>query len=72
MSIGYLVATCSAAVVCCAAAKDADVVWTRVIASEPGRQCSWPSVAKAADGSIIAVFSGDREAHICPGEKCRW
>ena len=51
------------------AAKDAHVVWTRVIAQEEGRQCSWPSVAKAADGSIIAVFSGDREAHICPWGK---
>ncbi|MBQ3288445.1 MAG: glycoside hydrolase family 127 protein [Kiritimatiellae bacterium] len=52
-----------------AAAKGAEIVWTRVIAQEEGRQCSWPSVAKAADGSIIAVFSGDREAHICPWGK---
>ena len=58
-----------AAAAFCAAAKEADVLWTRVIAQEPGRQCSWPSVAKAADGSIIAVFSGDREAHICPWGK---
>lgn len=43
-----------------------EILWTRVIAQEEGRQCSWPSVAKAADGSLVAVFSGDRAAHVCP------
>lgn len=47
----------------------AEILWTRVIASEKGRQCSWPSVARASDGSLVAVFSGDREAHICPWGK---
>ena len=47
----------------------ADILWTRVIAQEKGRQCSWPTVAKARDGSLVAVFSGDREAHICPWGK---
>lgn len=45
------------------------VAWTKVIAREEGRQCSWPSVAKCRDGSLVVVFSGDREAHICPWGK---
>ncbi len=52
-----------------AAGESAEILWTRVIAAEEGRQCSWPSVAKSADGSIVVVFSGDREAHICPWGK---
>ena len=48
---------------------NANVIWTRVIAREEGRMCAWPTVAKAADGSLVAVFSGDREAHICPWGK---
>ncbi|MBQ7189925.1 MAG: exo-alpha-sialidase [Kiritimatiellae bacterium] len=43
-----------------------EILWTRVIAEEKGRQCSWASVAKAKDHSLVAVFSGDRDAHICP------
>ena len=67
---GLLLAfACSVVAVRHVAAQDAEVMWTRVIASEPGRQCAWPSVAKAADGSIVVVFSGDREAHICPWGK---
>ena len=66
-----LFATLVAVVAVCGtlAADGAEIMWTRVIALESGRQCSWPSVAMAADGSIIAVFSGDREAHICPWGK---
>lgn len=66
-----LFATLVAVIAVCGAlaADGAEIMWTRVIALESGRQCSWPSVAMAADGSIIAVFSGDREAHICPWGK---
>lgn len=54
----------------CSSAEPRDgIVWEKTIAREEGRQCSWPSVAKAADGSLIVVFSGDREAHICPWGK---
>ncbi len=37
-----------------------------VICKEPGRYVGWPTVARTADGEILVVFSGDREAHICP------
>ena len=29
----------------------------------------WPSVAKTADGELLAVISGDREEHVCPWGK---
>ena len=58
----------SVALAACAS-EPAEVLWTKVIASEKGRMCAWPTVAKAKDGSLVAVFSGDREAHVCPWGK---
>jgi len=29
----------------------------------------WPTVAKTAEGELMAAFSGDREAHVCPWGK---
>lgn len=69
MKTGLVLATVLGLAANCTHAEDARILWTRVIASEPGRQCSWPSVAKCADGSVVVVFSGDREAHICPWGK---
>ncbi len=37
-----------------------------VILKQPGRYIGWPTVAKTAEGELIVVFSGDREAHVCP------
>ncbi len=36
------------------------------VCKEPGRYIGWPSIAKAPNGDLIAVFSGDRTAHISP------
>lgn len=37
---------------------------TRIICKQPGRYVGWPSVAQAANGDLLAVFSGDRTAHV--------
>jgi len=37
-----------------------------VICKQPGRYIGWPTVARTAGGELLAVFSGDREAHVCP------
>ncbi len=37
-----------------------------VICKEPGRYIGWPTIARAADGELLVVFSGDREGHVCP------
>ena len=37
-----------------------------VLAKQPGRYIGWPTIARAADGELLVVFSGDRDAHVCP------
>lgn len=49
----------------------AEVVWTRVIADDDGRYCGWPSVCCRRNGELIAVYSGDRAAHVCPWGQVR-
>ena len=44
----------------------AEIFWTRTICREEGRYIGWPTVCRLKNGDIIAVFSGDREAHVCP------
>lgn len=47
----------------------AKIVSTQVICKEPGRYIGWPSVAKTSGGELLAVFSGDRDEHVCPWGK---
>lgn len=44
----------------------AEIVWTRVLCKQPGRYIGWPTVCLRKNGELLAVFSGDRDAHICP------
>ena len=46
--------------------KQAEILSQQVICKEPGRYIGWPSIAKAANGDILVVFSGDRDEHVCP------
>lgn len=39
---------------------------SRFICKQPGRYIGWPTVAKGPDGVLHAVFSGDRDCHVCP------
>lgn len=48
---------------------NAEILWTNVLCKEPGRYIGWPTVAKTANGKLFAVFSGDRDGHICPWGK---
>ncbi len=45
------------------------IIATQVICKEPGRYIGWPTIAKTADGELLAVFSGDRDEHVCPWGK---
>ena len=47
----------------------AEIRWTRPICVEEGRYVGWPTVCRLANGEILAVFSGDRDEHICPHGK---
>ena len=66
----YLVAGLSAqAMLYTDAPKDqarAEILWVRPICVEPGRYVGWPSVCRLANGDLMAVFSGDRDRHVCP------
>ncbi|NLD43208.1 MAG: exo-alpha-sialidase, partial [Chloroflexi bacterium] len=43
-----------------------------VVCKQPGRYLGWPSVAHLGDGALAAVFSGDRDEHICPFGVTQW
>ena len=49
----------------------AEIVWTRPVCVETNRYVGWPSVACLKNGDVVAVFSGDRDAHVCPYGKVR-
>ena len=38
----------------------------QTINSQFGRYIAWPCIAKTHDGELLVVFSGDRDAHVCP------
>ena len=44
----------------------AEIVWTRVICKQPGRYIGWPTACLRKNGELLAVFSGDRDGHVCP------
>ncbi|MGI5818850.1 MAG: sialidase family protein [Armatimonadota bacterium] len=49
----------------------AEIIESEVICRQPGRYIGWPTIAKAEDGELFVVFSGDRDAHVDPfGKTC--
>ena len=44
----------------------AEIIWTKPLCKEPGRYIGWPTVCRAPNGDLLAVFSGDRDEHVCP------
>ena len=47
----------------------AEIIWTRAICKEPDRYIGWPTVCRRKNGELLAVFSGDRQYHVCPWGK---
>lgn len=43
-----------------------EILETRPICIQPNRYIGWPTVAIAPDQTLYAIFSGDRDTHICP------
>jgi len=41
----------------------------QVICKQSDKYIGWPTIAKNSTGELLAVFSGDREAHVCPWGK---
>jgi len=48
------------------AAPAADVIERRVISSQPNYYHGWPTVTRRRSGELLLVYSGGREAHVCP------
>lgn len=47
----------------------AEIKWVKPICEEKDRYIGWPTVCRLANGDVMAVFSGDRDSHICPWGK---
>ena len=47
----------------------AEIKWVKPICVEKDRYIGWPTVCRLANGDVLAVFSGDRDSHICPWGK---
>ncbi len=43
-----------------------EIIETKPACKQTGRYIGWPTVVCAPDGVLHAVFSGDRDGHICP------
>ena len=44
----------------------AEIAWTKTICIEKDRYIGWPTVCRLQNGDLLAVFSGDRDHHVCP------
>jgi sialidase-1 len=47
----------------------AKIISTKIICQQADRYIGWPTIALTKDKELIAVFSGDRDAHVCPWGK---
>ena len=47
----------------------ATILSRKVICKQAGRYIAWPTGTKTSSGDLLAVFSGDRDAHLCPRGK---
>jgi sialidase-1 len=46
-----------------------EIISTKVICRQPDRYIGWPTIARTHKGDLLVVFSGDRDAHVCPWGK---
>ena len=44
----------------------AEIISTKVICKQPDRYIGWPSISQTRSGELLVVFSGNRDAHVCP------
>jgi sialidase-1 len=49
-----------------ASAPSAQVIETKVISPQPELYCGWSTVTRRQNGQLVLVWSGAREAHVCP------
>lgn len=44
----------------------AEHIETKVLCKQEDRYIGWPTIGKTKSGELLAVFSGDRDQHVCP------
>ncbi|MCK4991761.1 MAG: exo-alpha-sialidase, partial [Bacteroidales bacterium] len=44
----------------------AEIISTKVICKQAGKYIGWPSITQTRSGELLVVFSGMRDAHVCP------
>lgn len=44
----------------------ATLIETKVLCKQENKYIGWPTITKTKSGELLAVFSGDRDAHVCP------
>lgn len=44
----------------------AEIIWTKALCKQPGRYIGWATLCCRKEGELLAVFSGDRDGHVCP------
>ncbi len=44
----------------------AEILETKVLCKEPGKYIGWPTITRTGSEELLVVFSGNRDAHICP------
>lgn len=44
----------------------ADIISSKVICKQTGKYIGWPSITQTRSGELLVVFSGMRDAHVCP------
>lgn len=45
---------------------------TRTISPQPEYYCGWPTLTRRRNGELLVVWSGGREAHVCPFGRVEW
>lgn len=45
---------------------EARLLETKVISQQPQYYCGWPTLTRRRDGTLVVVWSGGRQKHVCP------
>lgn len=66
LSLAASAATLLPATRACAAAPKAELLETKIISPQANYYHGWPTLTRTENGELIVVWSGRREAHVCP------
>jgi len=50
----------------------AEILSSKVISRQPHLYAGWPTICRRSSGQLVLVWSGGREAHVCPFGRVDW